>query len=245
MGLIALAGVFLLTTSWNHYESHPLKAVATNLLPTFSLNDSRVVVVAKAMTSDESKRNFGHDLISRGVQPLHLTIENNTSNEYSLCPSSVDLPRVEVSKIAFKITKSAIPRGIAFKIASFFFWPLAIPSTIDGIRVLKHHQNLKKDLTAKSMRDEVVAPYSTFNRVLFVPTDEFQDSFKVTLIELDTLKPTEFQTTVEGMEKTAEPVAGSAEEMEKPIVVEAPVEEVEKPAKPAVVEIPTNIEEAK
>lgn len=209
--LVASAGILILASGWDHYQSHPLKAVASHLLPTFSLNDSRVMVVAKAMNADESKRNFGHDLISRGVQPLQLTIENNTSNEYSLCPSSVDLPRVEVSEIAFKITKSSIPRGIAYKIASFFFWPLMIPSTIDGIRVMVHHKNLKKDLAAKSMRDEVVAPYSTFNRVLFVPKKEFQTTFKVTLIELESLKPTEFQTTVDGIEKPTDTIEQPAE----------------------------------
>jgi hypothetical protein len=47
------------------------------------------------------------------------------------------------------------------------------------------------------MRKEVVAPYSTFHRVLFVPKEEFQENFKVTLIDLETLKPTEFDTTVD------------------------------------------------
>jgi hypothetical protein len=201
IGLALLGGIFILTSGWEHYRPHPLKSAVTQLLPTFSLNDQRVIVVAKAMTPTESKRNFGHDLISRGVQPLHLTIENNTSNEYSLCPSSVDLPRVEVNKIASKITRSSLPRGIAYKIASLFFWPLAIPSTIDGIRVLKHQQEIKRDLKAKSMREEVVAPYSTFNRVLFVPKDQVQNTFKVTLIDLESLKPTEFQTTIESLEK--------------------------------------------
>ena len=154
-----------------------------------------------AFSPDESKQNFGHDLIRRGVQPLQLTIQNNTSNEYSLCPSSVDLPRVEASKIAFKVTKSAIPRGIAYRIASFFFWPFMIPSTIDSIRVMSHHNHLKKDLLSKSMRDEIVAPYSIFHRVLYVPRDEFKETFKVTLIELDSLKPSEFNTTVLGAQK--------------------------------------------
>lgn len=210
-GLAALAGVFLLSTGFERYQINPLKSVASDLLPSFSLEDSRVIVAAKAMTPEDSKRSFGHDLISRGVQPLHLTIQNNTSSEYSLCPSSVDLPRIEPSKIAFKITKSSIPRSIGYKIASFFFWPFMIPGTIDSIRVIAHHQKFKKDLIAKSMRDEVVAPYSTFNRVLFVPEKEFQQNFKVTLIDIESLKPTEFQTTVEGKEKPiasipAEPV---------------------------------------
>lgn len=207
LGLLALASAFLLTTGWDRYQTHSLQSVAAELLPTFSLKHAKVNVMAKAMSPDESKQNFGHDLISRGVQPLQLSIQNNSSDEYSLCPSSVDLPRIEPSKIAFKITKAAIPRGIAYKIAGLFFWPFLIPSTIDTIRVLSHHEHLKKDIMAKSMKDEVIAPYSTFHRVLFVPKEEFKQTFKVTLIELDSLKSTEFQTTVQG----AEPNSNSQE----------------------------------
>lgn len=200
LGLAVLAGIFLFTTGFSRHQIHPLKTIPTQLLSSFSLEETRVVVIASAMTPDDSKRNFGHDLVSRNVQPIHLTIQNNTSNEYSLCPSSVDLPRIEANKIAFKVTKSAIPRAIAYKVASLFFWPLMIPGTIDSIRVLNHYNKLKKDLLAKSMKEEVVAPYSIFNRVLFVPKDKFQESFKVTLIDIETLQATEFQTTVEGAE---------------------------------------------
>ena len=192
-GFALLAGIFLLTTSFYRQQIHPIKSVATEMLPDFSLDNTQILVFAKAMTPNESKRSFGHDLISRGIQPLHLTIQNNTSDEYSLCPSSVDLPRVEARKFALKVTQSALPRSIGYKVASLFFWPFMIPGTIDSIRVFTHHKKLKKDLKAKSMRDEVVAPYSTYNRVLFVPQNEFQSNFKVTLIELESLKSTEFK----------------------------------------------------
>lgn len=197
LGLATLAGVFLLTTGFERHHLHPLKPVSTEMLPSFSLEESKVIVVTKAMTPDDSKRNFGHDLISRNVQPVQITIQNNTSNEYSLCPSSVDLPRINSGKVAFKVTKSTIPRAIGYKIASFFFWPFMIPSTIDSIRVMTHHQKIKKDMKAKSLKKEVVAPYSVYNRVLFVPKDKFQESFKVTLINIESLQATEFQTTIE------------------------------------------------
>ena len=196
IGLVLLTGLFLCTMGFDHYQRHPLHSIASEVLPNFSLTANRMTVVAKVMTPEESKRSFGHDLVSRGVKPLHLTIQNNTANQYSMCPGSVDLPRIEASKIAGKVTQSALPRSIGYKIASFFFWPFLIPSTIDGVRVMVHHQNLKKDILAKSMKEEVVAPYSTFNRVLFVEEKKFQESFKVTLIDLETLQPTEFQLSV-------------------------------------------------
>ncbi len=204
IGLLGLSAIFLLTTGWSRFQSLPLTPLSTELLPTFALNHNKVKVQAKAMSPEESQQNFGHDLVSRGVQPLQLSIQNNTSNEYSLCPSSVDLPRVEASKIAFKVTKSAIPRGVAYKIASIFFWPFMVPSTIDSVRVIAHHQHLKKDLMAKAVKQEVVAPYSTFHRVLFVPKEEFKETFKVTLIDLETLDPTEFNTTVQNPSQSSE-----------------------------------------
>jgi hypothetical protein len=202
-GLTFLSLFFLLMTGFDRHQRHPLTSASSQVLPHFALDKNQLLVTARMMTVEESKRNFGHDLISREVQPLQLTIQNNTSDEYSLCPSSVDLPRVDAGKIAFKITKSAIPRSIAYKIAGFFFWPFMIPGTIDSIRVLSHHQKVKKDLQAKSMRDEVVAPYSTFNRVLFVPEKEFQETFKVTLIELESLQPQEFEVTAESSGSTS------------------------------------------
>jgi hypothetical protein len=174
-------------------KRHPLKSVATEVLPEFYLKDSKVLVSAKVLTPEESKQCFGHDLPDRGISPLELTIQNNTAHEYSVSSSAVDLPRIEAKDIAFKITKSSIPRAIAYRLASFFFWPFAIPSTIDGIRTLIHHKNLKKDFIAKSLKDEVVAPYSTYHRVLFVPTDKMQEAFDVTLIDIETLAPNKME----------------------------------------------------
>lgn len=200
LSVMVLSGMFILATGWERYSAHPLKPISLELLAPFSLEEQKVIVTAKPMSARESQKNFGHDLLSRGVQPLQLTIENNTPHEYSLCPSSVDLPRVKPSQIAFKVSRSAIPRAIAYKVASLLFWPFAIPSTIDGIRTFTHHKQFKQDLKAKGMREEIVAPYATFHRVLFVPKDELQSSFKVTLIDLETLKPSEFHLSLPKMD---------------------------------------------
>ncbi len=189
--------VLLLTAGWERFPSFAYNPVDCDFVPAFSLEERKVVVLARAITGQESKLYFGHDLISRGVQPLHMTIQNNTAEEYSLSPSSVDQERIDPRKIAFKVTRSTIPRAIFYKVAGLLFWPFAIPGMIDGIRVMKHHQWLKKEVKGKAMRDEIVAPYATVHRILFVPLDRFESSFKVTLIELGSLKRSEFQVDTE------------------------------------------------
>ena len=92
------------------------------------------------------------------------------------------------------VTKSAIPRGLAYKIAGFFFWPLLFPGTIDTIKTYKSHKALKKDFTAKGIKDEVIAPYSTFNRVIFVPLKQYKKNFTVTLVDQETKRDVRWES---------------------------------------------------
>jgi len=197
--LLVLMSFGFLSTGW--FVS-PITSLhrSVPLLSPFSLQESRVAVVIRAMGPEESKRAFGHDLPSRGIQPLFIAIENNTSETYSLSPSSVNIDRMEPSQVAFQVTSSTFPRAIAYKVASFFFWPLMVPGTIDSIRVLTHHKQFKRDLLAKVVKNEVVAPYSIFHRVLFVPKEELQETVQVTLIELESLKASEFDVPLERQE---------------------------------------------
>jgi hypothetical protein len=202
-GLIIIAGGLAALTAYDQMHkvaAHVIPVQSTGFMP-----EENVFVTAKAYNGDESKLYLSHDLISRGVQPLEISIHNHSAQEYSLCASSVDLPSVDPSEAAFAVTKGAIPRGIAWRLASFvgslFFWPISIPCAVDGIRTFTHHKNLKTDFLAKSLKKggEVVAPYATYHRILFVPKKEIQKSFKVTLINLETYEQTEFQVETEGL----------------------------------------------
>ncbi len=58
-----------------------------------------------------------------------------------------------------------------------------IPGAIDTIHTFHTYKLLKKDYAAKALKDEIIPVYSTVNRILFVPQDDFKDQFTVTLIE--------------------------------------------------------------
>jgi len=222
-GMIGIAGALSVMTGM---EQKRLTASFGAIVPEvmhFS-PEYNVVVTAKTFTSDESKFLLGHDLISRGVVPVQVNVQNNTANEYSLCASSVDLPHIDPKKVAFKVSKSAIPRAIGWKILGFVFWPLMIPGTIDGIRTYAHYRDLCKDFNAKSLKEkgEVVAPYSTFHRVLFVPKNDVKDTFAVTVIDVETLEQKSVETHLQ--ETSAPTDLASTQPQEEPI---APAEEIE------------------
>ncbi len=160
----------------------------------FEYAEEGVYVSYKPYTSDESKVYLNRDLVSRGYQPIQITIQNNTPHPYSLSPEEVTLPLAKSKHVAMSVTKSAIPRAIAYKIAGFLFWPFLIPGTIDSIRTFRTHLELRRDFAAKSIKKETIPPYATLHRVLFVPLKDYHPHFSLTLKNTKTDKSIQFNS---------------------------------------------------
>jgi len=56
------------------------------------------------------------------------------------------------------------------------------PAVVDGVKSSKANKKLKVDYEEKGVSVEKLAPHSTFNKILFVPNEHYQDHFTVTLI---------------------------------------------------------------
>jgi len=190
---LSLLAAFLLLFGflkpWKGPEESSIPTVSTLNAESTFLRNNTIHVVAKAYTSEESRKYLNENLLKSGYQPVQITIQNNSADEFSLSTGSVDLPTVSSSKVAKIVTNAALPRSIAYKIVGIFFWPMVFPSTIDSVITIKNYTSFKNDLQSKILKKEVVAPYSIYNRVVFVPSDQFKESFDLTLIELSSLKP--------------------------------------------------------
>ncbi len=197
--LSTLLGMFCLFTPTAHLKTSTLPTVGTLRAEQTFLKSDSLQIMAKAYTEEESKKFLRKNLLKRGYQPVQITIQNNSREPFSLSTGSVDLPTASPSKVAKKLMISAIPRGIALRVASLFFWPFMVPSTIDSIITTKTFKILRNDLESKLVKKETIAPYSIYNRIVFVPVKEFKGSFDITLIELDSLKPKVVH--IEGLEK--------------------------------------------
>jgi len=162
----------------------------------FHPKEKGVDVQLRTLTAEESRALLGHDLPSKGVQPLQVTIQNNSPETYRFSPEGIDLANIDPRDVAKKVRKAAIPRMIGFKILGMLFWPFMIPGTIDSIHTFHSYKLLKKDYRAKAVKDEVIPVYSTFNRILFVPVEDFRNEFTVTLVDLHKLEPLVFSITM-------------------------------------------------
>jgi len=142
-----------------------------------------VHISAKIYDGKESKAYLDRNLLHVGFQPVQVTVQNNTEDTYILSSEGVEVNSSTSSEVAGSVTRTAIPRSIGFKVAGLFFWPMIIPGTIDSIITFKSHLQMKKDYHAKSIKNEgeLLPPYSTVHRVIFLPSNEIPEEFTLHL----------------------------------------------------------------
>jgi hypothetical protein len=177
---------FLFISKSGTYRSVPIEVESQDLIPAFK--DEGIFAKATAYTPEESLKYLRCNLLAKGVQPIQLSIQNNTSKPLGLGDLSIDLPLVSGNHVATQFYLETLPRTFALKAASFFFWPFLIPSTIDGVITYKSQKKMRHDYTAKTIKnyEEIVPPYSTINRILFVKHRDMRDTFTLTLQDKET-----------------------------------------------------------
>ena len=193
---VAIIGIFFLFSEYEAYRPKTPPFLGSIAEP---FKDKGVHIRAKAYTKKESKMYLSRNLLSRGYQPVQLTIQNNTAHGYLLSNHGVDIPNASAKQVAFRVTSSAIPRSIAFKVAGLIFWPFLIPGVIDSILTFKSHMHLQHDFYAKSIKDrgEILLPFSTVHRIIFIPRDEFSPDFTLYLEDTESRFMRPFAVSVE------------------------------------------------
>ena len=186
--ILPLIGCAALLLSMNHVFLNGSYFPSLVQLKEGFAQEDHISLSIKALTLEEAKKQLNGDIVGWGYQPIQITIENQSSDPYLLSPDSIGLSLVDPKKVAKEIIKSSIPRAVGFKIAGLIFWPFSIPSVVDSLMTLKIHREMKKNLTSKAVKSEIIAPYSSFNRVFFVYLEEYKESFAITLQNQETLE---------------------------------------------------------
>lgn len=172
----------------------PLAKLATNgqqkalfaVTSPFKLNKKSIDVDVSLIDAQSSKRMFGIDYLERGIQPIHLTVYNYTSNPYLVRPDQIDLPLIDVKKMVDNEGRAGrIGRSIFFRIIGFFFPPAAIPGTIESVLSSKAHSKFAHEVHAKAWKEETITPYSIVHRVVFVSDKALKD-FTITFSGTET-----------------------------------------------------------
>lgn len=78
------------------------------------------------------------------------------------------MPSIDADQIIESISFSTGKRVAAWGIPGLFIWPFLIPAVMEAFEAPKANVQLEKDILAKSLRDQIIAPFQTINGVIFV-----------------------------------------------------------------------------
>lgn len=185
---ILLAASLLLAGCAN-YTASTLSNLEPALVVSEQTSSAPLQVAAKTFNRADCKQYLDRDVISKGFQPVQLYIKNNSEKNYVFSLSRIDLPLANPQDVANRVHTSTIGRIVGYGVASMIIWPFVIPAIVDGIKSSEANEALDCDFSAKSARDQIIAPYSYVNTLLFVPVQSYQRPFTVTLIDQETKEP--------------------------------------------------------
>jgi hypothetical protein len=176
LGISVLLAALAVFMTKQQVETLPFEDIVT-AQGSFEEKDMGLFLTYKVYSADDSKNYLGKDLISRGYQPIQITIQNNSSKFYDMEENAVSLSTATPNKVVRSVMKSSIPRSVGYRVAGLIFWPLSIPGTIDGIKTAHGHTKLRRHYNAQVIKQETIAPFTTIYRILFVPKKNYQEDF--------------------------------------------------------------------
>lgn len=162
-------------------------AIGDSQFPSLYQKEQGIVVFYKAYDKQECKAVLGKDFLRKGYQPIQISVENNSVHPYFLSKAGVSYETATSNEVALSSAADSIPRSIFYKIMGFLYFPLMIPSMIESFITFKNNLDMKKELYAKSVKEEeeTIPPFSVVSRVIFVSKEEYGAPLSLTLINAD------------------------------------------------------------
>jgi hypothetical protein len=166
------------------YKARPLVKLNTGVRP--GSKDTSVSFAYHVFDKRDCKQYLDRDVIEQGYQPIHITLTNNSSRRLNLDTDSFSVAVVSPDEIAKKVHTSTAARAAGYGIPGLFFWPLLIPAVIDSVNSAEANKQLDADFDQKTVHNQEIAPYSSINGLIFVPTENFTTAFDFSVIDVET-----------------------------------------------------------
>lgn len=183
--VLPMAIILIAASGCASYKTHTLNKL-TPEWSGHSQSSNNVTLSVKAFTKYDCKRYLDRDVLCQGYQPVQITIENQSPRYLVFTPDSISLPQAFPEDVAQTVHTSTVGRAVGWGVAGLFIWPFLIPAVVDGVGSHQANKSLDQDFYTKSIREQVIQPYSTINGLIFVPMEYYQESFSITLVDKQT-----------------------------------------------------------
>jgi len=200
VSLVALATIAIFVSGCASYKASALANLDAEIISQSPhTGSSDIMAGAKAFNKSDCKKYLDRDVISEGYQPVQLFIQNGSDKDYVFSLSRISLPTARAEEVAEKVHTNTAGRAAGYGAAAWLtFGILAVPAIVDGIKSSNANEALDNDFSAKTAHDQIVFHHSHFNKILFVPVNEYQPTFTITLVEQNSNTSKTLNVTVRG-----------------------------------------------
>lgn len=181
-GLFAVFGIMVLFLIGGcaKYRPHHLKQPAD-----FVIEQENVVLKAELLSNEDCYYYFSRRAVSKGYQPVQLSVRNNSSQTYILNAENIDLPIASRETVARALRLDVAGRVIGWAIPGLFLWPFLIAAGVEGVKASDANKKLDRDFEQRVLSYNghvTLSPGAQMNKVFFVHEDDMKYSFDVVLI---------------------------------------------------------------
>ena len=191
--LLLLCTPLILLSSCASYRASSLETMSSGS-SSYSLQGEGVTIAAKVFTKADCKRYLDRNTIAKGYQPVQLYIQNNTKEDFLFSLDHLSVSPIDPITVAKSVHTSTALRVATYSILGVFTCGLFfIPAAVDGIKSSEANTDLDEDFLAKTATSQLIQRYSSYSKLLFIPSHEKNRAFTVTLINQKTNEPQTFQ----------------------------------------------------
>lgn len=176
--------VLVSLTGCARYCAHPLNRLP-NDVSTFEQKQA-ISFSYKIFSSSDCKRFLDRNVINKGYRPIHITITNSSDRFLYISRSQFSFPCAPYRNVAEKVHSSTAKRAVGYGIVGLFIWPFLVPALVDGLGSAEANKKLDFDFKHKSLKNQIITPFSTINGLIFVPVESFNPEFGFVLIDNET-----------------------------------------------------------
>jgi len=186
--IVSIVATIFMTNSMGlaRYKSDSLKKIDTHNTQINPSKEKSVAFNYKIFTKDDCKKYFNtKSIVKKGYQPIQIIFTNNSKYSIELSPDNFSFRCADGRDVANSLHRDGMARGIGFGIGSLWFMPLIFPALIQGLGANDYNDAMNIDFSNKSLKKQVVAPYTTVEGVIFASRDEFSRNFTLTVQDID------------------------------------------------------------
>lgn len=149
---------------------------------------SDVLVRIKVLRDFECAHYFDNRLVSQGLQPIQMYIQNDTDHFYILDGSNISVPLVGKRGVGAYLYKNTYARSAIWlfgtvALAWQLFLPVFLIDTVGCVQANKHIRSDIESICINPKEKLVIPPHTRIHKVLFVDQDDYHHHIEIRLQE--------------------------------------------------------------